>query len=89
MAKNYLREKISFIWNATNITELIREKQIKLFHEYNAKVKVIFLETSWKEMLKRNANRKRNVSERVISEMLEKLEMVEEFEAEFIKWICI
>lgn len=89
MAKSYLRQNIPFIWNATNITELIREKQIKLFHEYNAKVKVVFLETSWIEMLKRNASRKRNVSEKVISEMIEKLEMVEDFEAEYIKWICI
>ena len=89
MAKTYLREKIPFVWNATNITKMIRDKQISLFEEYNAKVRVIFLETSYNEMLKRNNKRKRYVSEKVISEMLEKFEIVEDFEASNVEWICI
>ena len=88
-AKSYLREKRTFIWNATNITKMIRDKQIKLFHEYNAKVRVIFLETSYDEMLKRNNKRKRYVSEKVINDMLEKLEIVEELEANIVEWFCV
>ena len=88
-AKSYLRQHISFVWNATNITKMIRDKQIKLFHEYGARVKVIFLETEYQEMLKRNNNRKRYVSEKVINDMLEKLEIIEDFEAEIVEWICI
>ena len=84
-----MREKRTFIWNATNITKMIRDKQIKLFHEYNAKVRVIFLETSYDEMLKRNNKRKRYVSEKVINDMLEKLEIVEEFEANIVEWFCV
>ena len=88
-AKTLLRERIVFVWNATNITKMIRDKQISLFQEYNAKVKVIFLETTYNEMLKRNNKRKRYVSEKVIDEMLEKLEIVEDFEANIVEWICI
>ena len=88
-AKSHLREKRLFVWNATNITKMIRDKQIKLFHQYNTKVRVIFLETSYDEMLKRNNKRKRYVSEKVINEMLEKLEIVEDFEANAIEWICV
>ena len=88
-AKEYLRAKIPFVWNATNITKMIRDKQIALFEEYNAKVRVIFLETAYSEMLKRNNKRSRYVSEKVINEMLEKLEIVEDFEASIVEWISI
>ena len=88
-AKSYLREHIPFVWNATNITKMIRDKQIKLFHEYGARIKVIFLETEYQEMLKRNNNRKRYVSVKVINEMLEKLEIVEDSESEIVEWVCV
>jgi predicted kinase len=89
MAKEYLRNHIPFIFNATNFTKLTRETQIDLFHQYNAKVKVIFLETSWEENIKRDKNRRYEVSEKIIDEMLAKLEMAEDFEAETVEWICI
>ena len=89
MAKEFLRKKIPFVWNATNITDFTRSKQIALFHEYNAKVKVIFLETSWEENKKRNQNRKNEVSQKVIEEMLKKLTIVENDEAENIMWLCV
>jgi predicted kinase len=50
---------------------------------------VIFLETEYQEMFKRNNNRKRYVSEKVINDMLEKLDIVEDFEAEIVEWLCI
>jgi predicted kinase len=89
MAKDYLRNQIPFIFNATNFTKLTRETQIDLFHQYSAKVKVIFLETSWEENIKRDKNRRYEVSEKIIDEMLAKLEMAEDFEAETVEWICI
>ena len=88
-AKSYLREKVMFVWNATNITKMIRDKQINLFHDYKAFVRVIFLETSYDEMLKRNSSRNRYVSEKVINDMLEKLEIVEDFEADIVEWVCV
>lgn len=88
-AKMLLRNKKAFVWNATNITKMIRDKQINLFHDYKAFVRVIFLETSYDEMLKRNSSRNRYVSEKVINDMLEKLEIVEDFEADIVEWICV
>ena len=40
-------------------------------------------------MLKRNNNRKRYVSVKVINEMLEKLEIVEDSESEIVEWVCV
>lgn len=88
-AKELLRNKKSFIWNATNISTLIRKKQINLFHNYHANVKVIFLETSLEENLKRNKNREKEVEEKVIYKLLSNLDIVEEIEAEYIEWICL
>ena len=88
-AKNYLRDKTPFVWNATNITNLTRDSQIKLFHDYNVKVRVIFLETTWQENIKRNQNRIDSVNIAIIEKMLGKLTIVEDTEAEYIEWICI
>lgn len=88
-AKNYLRDKTPFVWNATNITNLTRDSQIKLFHDYNVKVRVIFLETAWQENIKRNQNRIDSVNIAIIEKMLGKLTIVEDTEAEYIEWICI
>ena len=56
--KNHLRKKENFIFNATNLVQLNRQKLIRLFTDYHAKVKIIFLETSWNENISRNKNRK-------------------------------
>ena len=86
LAKEYLRDKKEFIWNATNITNLVRNKQLNLFHNYNFSVKIIFLETSLEENLKRNKDRVRKVPEDVIFDLLSKLNIPEGFEAEEVEW---
>lgn len=88
-AKEYLAKKIPFIWNATNVTYDRREKLIRLFHNYNAKVKIIYLETPFNRNLEQNSSRKKEVIESVIYKMLSRLTPPESFEAETIEWICI
>ena len=87
LCKVYLRKKQPFIYNATNITSDLRSKQISLFEEYNASVKIIFLETEYTENLKRNANRKRVVPNSVIEKMLSRLEVPEIYESEKVEYI--
>ena len=88
-AKEYLRNKQPFVWNATNLTNLIRQKQIKLFHDYHAKVRIIYLETSYEEVLLRNSSRNRVVPESVINKMLRNLNIPENYEAEKVEWIIV
>ncbi len=85
-ARKLLRKKQSFVWNATNITELTRGKQISLFEGYGASVKTIFLETDWKEQNIRNKSRKAEVPSNVIYKMLSKLTLPERFESEKVVW---
>lgn len=86
-AKDFLRNKRPFIWNATNITYQVRSSQIELFERYNASVKIIYLETNYEENLLRNKNRNSVVPENVINKMLSKLEPPENFESETVEYI--
>lgn len=80
-AKEYLRKKQPFVWNATNITTDVRGKLIDTFIDYKAYVKIEYVETSFKEQLKRNKSRQYTVPEGVILKMLSKIVLPERKEA--------
>lgn len=88
-ARAYLRAKRTFIWNATGITPMLRGKQIRLFEEYGASVRIVYLETGWRENLRRNADRRYSVPENVIARMLDNLSLPERHEARRVEWICM
>ena len=88
-AREYLRKKQSFVWNATNLTPMVRKKQIKLFTDYHASVRIVYLETDWQEQLRRNENRKAAVPEGAICHMLEELIPPEIQEATHVQWHCV
>ena len=85
-AIDLLKNKETFIWNATNLTNLIRNKQLNLFHNYNASVKIIYLETDLLTNLDRNKNREKVVPESVIYNLIGKINIVEDYEAEEVVW---
>ncbi len=89
LAKNYLRKQIPFVWNATDLTAAIREKQIRLFTDYHASVRIVYLETEWEEELKRNAGRQKAVPEAAIRDMMRKMTLPESFEAHRVQWHCV
>ncbi len=88
-AKTYLRQNLSFVWNATNLTPLIRGKLLKLFTDYHAFARIVFLETEWEEELRRNQERQETVPEHVIRRMLGNMSLPERFEAHQVEWHCI
>ncbi len=88
-AKEFLRNKTSFIWNATNLTNLVRNKLLRIFHDYNAKVKIIFLETSYENNLNRNNHRSKEVSVSVIDKFLANINMPQNHEAMEVEWIIV
>ena len=88
-AKGYLRQKQPFIWNATNITRSLREKQVRLFTDYGAMVRIVYLEAPWAETLKRNRGRPDPVPESVIAKLLDKLVPPNMTEAHEIEWITV
>jgi putative nucleotidyltransferase with HDIG domain len=87
MAKNFLRRKRPFIWNATNITKHIRTALIGMFTNYGADVSVLYVEGHWEEMLRRNAARKHPVPANVMEHLLSKLEPPAPYEAHDVKYM--
>lgn len=88
-AKSLLREKRPFVWNATSVTADLRRGLVELFASYHASVRIVYLETEWKEELRRNANRAAVVPEDAILRMLAKLTPPERFEAQRVEWYCV
>lgn len=74
-AKQYLRKKTSFVFNATNISKEMRQKWIGLFTTYGARVRIIYLEVSYKKMLQQNQAREAIVPTVVIDRMISKWEV--------------
>lgn len=88
-ARQLLREKRSFVWNATSLTPELRSYAINLFMQYHAYVKLVFLEAAYEENLERNARRAAMVPQSVIEGMLSKLVPPERFEAHEVTWFCV
>ena len=87
-AKAYLRAHQPFVWNATSLTAR-RGQQVALFEQYHARVRIVFLETEWRENLRRNADRPDAVPEGTLFGMLERLEPPERWEAQSVEWHCV
>ncbi|MCM1090449.1 MAG: AAA family ATPase [Muribaculum sp.] len=80
-ARNYLRRKEPFIWNATNIVQETRQKLVSLFAGYGTRVHILYLEAPYQELLARNRKRARYIPEPVLEEMIRKLEIPAPWEA--------
>lgn len=88
-AKALLRKKQSFVWNATNLSPMVRGKEIRLFTQYHAATRVVYLETDWNEQLRRNSARVDEVPEQAICHMMENLVLPEAKEAHTVQWHCL
>jgi predicted kinase len=85
-AKELLRSKESFVWNATNLGKSTRAQLIDLFEQYRAKTKIIYLETTIENQYKRNHSREEVVPESVIERMINSLVLPEYYEAQEVEW---
>ena len=88
-ARALLRARRPFVWNATSVTAGLRRRQVELFTDYRASVRIVYLETEWEEGLRRNAGRAAAVPEPAILRMLARLTPPERFEAHRVEWHCV
>lgn len=88
-AKVLLRGKQPFVWNATNLSAGIRQKQLRLFEQYKASVRIVYLETEERIRRERNASREAVVPEAAVENMLKKTEPPLPVEAQRVEWHCV
>ena len=87
MARDHLRSGRAFVWNATNLSRHVRGECIRLFHEYGAKVRIVYVEASPDRLFAQNRQRRRKVPESVIERLLDRWEVPDRTEAHEVDWI--
>ena len=73
-AKAMLRAHEPFVWNATHLSEQMRQKSLDLLYAYNAEVEVVYLEQPRAELLARNSRRDTSLNNKALLGMLTKWE---------------
>ncbi|MGK5011905.1 AAA family ATPase [Janthinobacterium sp. MDB2-8] len=87
-ARELLRRGEPFVWNATHLSKLMREKTLKLLYKYQAQVELVYLEQPRKELLRRNGQRDTSLSNKKLQAMLWNWEIPLPMEAHAVRY-CV
>ncbi len=80
-AREYLRARQDFVWNATNISRQLREKSLGLLRDYNAHVEIAYIEVSPDRLFSQNSKREDAIPTRALQSLVRKLEPPQDWEA--------
>jgi predicted kinase len=86
-ARLHLRQRQSFVWNATNVSRQHRDLCVGLAADYHARVDIIAVEAAPTQVYARNAARAHPVPEAVIDRLVGKWETPDLTEAHTVTWI--
>ena len=86
-ARIYLRQKKSFVWNATSVSRRIRKQCIDLFAAYNARVRIVYIDVPEETLFKQNSERDKPVPAEVIKRLLDRWEVPDLTEAHKVDWV--
>ncbi len=87
LARTYLRKKQPFVWNATNITRQMRMQLTEMFLIYKMKVRMIYIEVPYAQLLEQNRSREAIVPEMAVERMIDKLEIPAQWEAHIVEYV--
>ncbi len=74
-AKKLLRAKAPFVWNATHLSQQMRDKTLDLLFAYGAEVEIVYLEKPRMELLRRNHRRDSSLTNKALQAMTLKWEL--------------
>ncbi|WAC74807.1 AAA family ATPase [Roseateles sp. SL47] len=74
-AKALLRAHTPFVWNATHLSQSMRDRTLDLLYAYQAEVEIVYLERPREELLSRNHRRDTSLSNKTLLGMLRKWEV--------------
>ena len=80
-AREHLRAKQDFVWNATNVSRQLREKSLGLLRDYNARVEIAYVEASPDKLFTQNSKREDAIPTAALQSLLRKLEPPQDWEA--------
>jgi predicted kinase len=80
-AREHLRAGRSFVWNATNVSRRIRAQCTRIFADYGARIRIVYVEVPEPTLRAQNRARRAPVPEHVLDALLEKWEVPDVTEA--------
>lgn len=86
-ARQHLRARRRFVWNATNTTVRHRRELVRLFADYGARVRIVYVDAAPGTAIARQAGRARRVPAHVITQLAAKLEVPDTTEAHRVEWV--
>lgn len=87
LARVFLRAGTSFVWNATNITRMLRAQLIDLFAAYRARVRIVYVEVPYATLLQRNRERAAGLPEGALERLIAKVEVPDVTEAHRVDYV--
>ena len=87
LAREYLRQSRSFVWNATNLSRQVRGNWLGLFADYKARVRIVYLEVPEAVLLRQNKQRAHAVPAAVIERLLDRWEVPDLTEAHRVEYV--
>ncbi|WNW10222.1 AAA family ATPase [Pseudomonas sp. DTU_2021_1001937_2_SI_NGA_ILE_001] len=86
-ARQLLRERQPFVWNATHLSRQMRKKTLDLLHGYGAQVTLCYLEQAEKELYRRNSQRDSSLRNKDLARMFHRWEVPTPVEAEAVEYL--
>ena len=86
-ARQYLRAKRPFVWNATNVSRLNRDRATGLCLDYDARVEIHAFDPPPERLFAQNRQRGAVVPARVLDRLIAKWEPPSLTEAHVVKWV--
>lgn len=87
-AREHLRKRRDFVWNATNISRQMRELSVNLFAAYNARVRIVYVEAPEGRLYAQNREREEAVPAEVIRKLTARWEVPDLTEAHRVEWVA-
>ncbi|MCL2466832.1 MAG: AAA family ATPase [Micrococcales bacterium] len=85
-ARELLRAREPFVWNATHLSSRVRARTLDLLYAYDAHVEVVYLESPEPVIKRRNTNRDTTLSNTALDQMLRRWEVPVPAEAHQVRY---
>ncbi len=87
-ARDYLRRKQPFIWNATNTSLELRRSLVRLFAAYKARIQIVYIDAPLERIRSQNTAREHPVPERIIDRLARRLDIPDLTEAHQVRHVA-
>ncbi len=86
-AREYLRRRQPFIWNATNISRTMRGQILGLLADYHARIRLVYVESSYPALCFQNSSRISAVPQTVMDRLLRRWDVPDRTEAHHLEYV--